>query len=190
MAYTISEIINWSKICQPLARIGEAKRLAKGDTDADPDLDIKLYITRKDVEYAYAQNADADVLHIMGNYLLMLCGRYLFEAQVATGGGSGIAPITPVASINTSPLDWIVSAAAASANAPLSEGDDEVYFNGANGYRDFRGYQTLNFYRGGAPQYTTDPGNGGSWYEWNSTTGYFKIYNTAAQLGEQMRITV
>jgi len=78
MAYSIPEIITWAKICQPLARVGEAKRLADGDPAADVDLDIKLYMTRKDVEYAYAQNADSAILHTMGNYLLALCGVYLF----------------------------------------------------------------------------------------------------------------
>lgn len=101
MAYTIPQIIGWMAACQPLARIGEAERLANGDFAADVDLDIKLYMTRLDIEYAYAQNSDADIQHLMGNYGLMLCGRYLFPAQQQTGGGTvvPISPNTPIQSI-------------------------------------------------------------------------------------------
>lgn len=96
MAYSAAQIIQWAKICQPLARIGEAKRAANDDPAADVDLDIKLYITRKDVEYANSQvDTDAAVLFTMSNYLLSLCGKYLFQAQATTGSGGSISPITP-----------------------------------------------------------------------------------------------
>lgn len=103
MAYTIPQIIGWMAASQPLARIGEAKKLANGDSSADLDLDIKLYNTRLDIQYAYNQNADADIQHLMGNYGLMLCGTYLFEAQQQTGGGT-VTPISP-----TNPIQNIVS---------------------------------------------------------------------------------
>lgn len=95
MAYTIPQIINWAKIAQPLARLGETTRKSRGDSGADPDLDIKLYMTRKDVEYEYAQAPSGENIFAMGNYLLSLMGIYLFAAQGVTGGGGTISPITP-----------------------------------------------------------------------------------------------
>lgn len=95
MSYTIPQIVGWMAASQPLARIGEAKRLANGDDAADVDLDIKLYNTRLDIQYSYNQNADSDIQFSIGNYGLMLCGRYLFEAQTRTGGGV-VTPISPV----------------------------------------------------------------------------------------------
>lgn len=103
MSYTIPQILGWMAISQPLARIGEEKRKALGDNAADVDLDVKLYITRLDLQYAYNQSADADILFIMGNYGLMLCGRYLFPAQQATGNN----PVTPISPVN--PLQPIIS---------------------------------------------------------------------------------
>lgn len=103
MAYTIPQIIGWMAASQPLAKIGEAKRLAEGDGSADTELDIKLYNTRLDIQYAYNNNADADIQFIMGNYGLMLCGEYLFQAQQMTGGGT-VTPISPV-----NPLQPIIS---------------------------------------------------------------------------------
>ena len=67
MAYTIPQIIGWMAASQPLAKIGEAKRLAEGDGSADTELDIKLYNTRLDIQYAYNNNADADIQFIMGD---------------------------------------------------------------------------------------------------------------------------
>ena len=117
MAYTIPQILGWMAISQPLARVGEAKRLALGDHAADIDLDIKLYMTRLDIQYAYNQNEDADIQFIMGNYGLMLCGRYLFPAQQATGG-TAVTPISPVNPIQSiiSPI-YITGANFASATA-------------------------------------------------------------------------
>jgi hypothetical protein len=94
MPYDVADILNWASISQPLARIGEAKRLANGDRAADVDLDMKIYNTRLDVLYCYNDDPNADELYIMGNYLLMLIGRYLFPAQAAIGETGSIASIT------------------------------------------------------------------------------------------------
>src|SRR5690349_15689578 len=126
MAYTIPQIIGWMAASQPLARIGEAKRLALGDKAADVDLDIKLYDTRLDIAYAYAQNADSDILFSIGNYGLSLCGRYLFPAQQQTGGGTvtPISPNTPVQNI-ISPIP-ITGANFASATAWNGNNSDNL----------------------------------------------------------------
>lgn len=119
MAYTIPEIIIWSKISQPLARIGEAKRKSFGDNSADTELDMKLYDTRADVQYAYDQSADADIQFIMGNYLLALCGRYLFQAQATTVGGGTITPIVP--GTGPTPYDFVVDATSFILNGATSK---------------------------------------------------------------------
>ena len=173
MAYTIPEIIIWAKICQPLARYGEAKRLASGDTDADIDLDIKLYMTRKDVEYAYSQNADSDILHTMGNYLLSLCGRYIFQAQATTVGGGTITPITP--STMPNPYDFEVDA-----NSFIATGDTTKTFP-----TSWEGLNML-FVRNSITQSTVN--QGASYYSWDNTTRLFTLINGAAQVGELFQI--
>lgn len=95
MAYTIPQIVGWMAVSQPLARIGESKKRATKGSVIDKDLDIKLYNTRADISYEYAQDPTSDNLFAMGNYGLSLCGVYLFQAMSATGGGA-VTPITPV----------------------------------------------------------------------------------------------
>lgn len=95
MPYAITDIIQWAKISQPLARYGEAKKKATIGGSVDIDLDMKLYNTRRDVEYEYAQNPVSSILFPLGNYLLTLMGVYLFQAQQTTGSGGSISPVTP-----------------------------------------------------------------------------------------------
>jgi len=95
MPYAITDIIQWAKASQPLARYGEMRRKAFVGASVDEDLDIKISNTRKDVEYEYAQDSTSENLYSMGNYLLSLIGIYLFPAQQATGDGGSISPITP-----------------------------------------------------------------------------------------------
>lgn len=104
MAYSIPDIITWAKISQPLARYGEARKKANIGGSIDYDLDMKLFITRRDVEYEYAQDPTSDNLFAMGNYLLALCGVYLFAAQAATGSGGSISPVTPAGGSSIFPL--------------------------------------------------------------------------------------
>ena len=124
-----------------------------------------------------------------GNYCYWIYGRFQLEAQRVingAGGGSSVIP-TPSGSSLPNPYDWIVSAIT-TADAPLKEDDTTVTLDGTNGTRDFRGYN-IEFYRGGQPDYTTNPQDGSVYYSWNRTTGVFTLLNGAAQLGEPMRIT-
>jgi hypothetical protein len=173
MAYTIPEIITWAKIAQPLARVGEAKRLADGDDAADVDLDIKLYMTRKDVEYAYAQNSDSAILHTMGNYLLMLCGVYLFQAQQTNVGGGIITPITP--GTMPDPYDFEVDG-----SSFIATGETTKIFPTS--------WQGLNmlFVRNNITQSTVN--QGASYYSWDKTTRTFTLINGAANAGELFQI--
>lgn len=124
----------------------------------------------------------------VANYLYELLQGFKFRAaQIVDGGGGGqVVPVTPASSSMPNPYDWIV-AASTSSFAPLADGDDTVTLDGTNGTRDFRGLN-IEFYRGGQPQYTTNPGDGSTYYYWNRTTAVL-IISTPAYTGEPMRIT-
>jgi hypothetical protein len=180
MAYTIPEIITWMKICQPLARVGEAKRFANGDISADVDLDIKLYMTRRDIEYAYAQNADADILHSIGNFGLALCGVYLFQAQATTVGGGTITPITP-GGIFPDPYDFDVSATSFIVTGATSKVFPSSWI-GLN-ILLIRGHITQSKVNNGVDDY----------YSWDRTTATIYFFGQApstgaAVLGENIQI--
>ncbi len=184
MAYAILDLINWGKISQPLARYGEAKKKGTIGASVDEDLDIKLYITRKDVEYEYDQDSTSENLFAMGNYFLTLMGIYLFQAQQATGSGGSISPLTPDVSI-PGDIDFIVDG-----STLIVTGASSVYLNGAGGRPDLRGYE-VDFARNGTVQYTTNPGDGSQYYSWNMVTGLFQLLPLSggeALVGDKMRI--
>lgn len=96
MGYLITDIIQWAKISQPLAAQDQAKKLNTRGGSIIQDLDVKLYVERKSLEYAYAQDPTGDETFQIGQWVLSLLGMYLFKAQQATGGGGSITPVTPV----------------------------------------------------------------------------------------------
>lgn len=178
MAYTIPEIILWAKLSQPYARIGEAKRFANGDTAADVDLDMKLYNTRRDVEYEYAQDSDSENLYAMGNYLLTLCGRYLFQAQSATVGGGTVTPIVP----SDAPDPYIFEV----------DNSTTLFTTGSSSAilpASWSGYNVLLF-RGTILQSTVN--TGGTYYSWDSSTRTLVLLPSGvsgqATLGELFQI--
>lgn len=96
MAYTTSQILGWAKTSQALAAIGEAKKKFLTINNVDEDLHIKLYLERSILQYEYDQDPASDNLFLIGNYVLALCGVYLFPAMVASGnGGSALNPSVP-----------------------------------------------------------------------------------------------
>lgn len=175
MAYLVTDIIEWSKISQPLARYGEAKRAASGDDAADVDLDMKLYDTRIDVQNAYDADPTSNETYSSANYLLTLIGRYLFPAQQATGGGGSITPIVPGGVIpdeydfDVDGSSFIV-AGATSKTLPIE-------WSGLN----------ILFIRGHITQSTVNNGVDTS-YTWNKTTRILTLFNGAAQTGENFQI--
>jgi len=185
MAYATLDLINWAKICQPLARYGEAKRKGVQGATLDADLDIKLYITRLDLEYEYNQDSTSENLFPMGNYLLTLMGIYFFQARQETGSGGSISPLTPEVSI-PGVLDFIVDG-----GTLIATGASSVYLNGVGGRPDLRGYN-VNFARNGTEQYTTNPGDGSQYFYWDMISGLFQLLplgsGGAALAGDRMRI--
>lgn len=98
MAYATQDIIDWAKICSPLARIDYVKKRALTGQNYDPDLDLKISETRKDVEWQLEQDpTDSDgILYPIGNFLFSLLFPYLSKAQNISGsGGSVVSPTTP-----------------------------------------------------------------------------------------------
>jgi hypothetical protein len=174
MAYTAPDIIQWAKISQPLAAIGEKKRVANTGGTMDTDLHIKLYITRKDVEYEYAQDPASDKLYLIANYLLTLCGIYLFQAQLATGGGGSV--VTIGSSPPPEPYDFDVDAVSFIATGESSKVLPV----------EWSGYNIL-FVRGHITQSKVDNGIDTS-YSWDKVTRTLTLLNGGATLGENLQI--
>lgn len=187
MAYTTADIILWAKISQPLASVGERKKKATRGQAVDPLHDQQLYVVRKTVEWYSTQGTiDTDILYTISNYLFALTFPYGLRAQYISGGSGGqVVPVSPSADNLLVPYDFIVSGVT-STGAPLAENDTVVMLDGTGGTQNFRGCN-VEFYRGGQPQYTTNPGDGSSYYTWNPSTGRLQIY-PAAQLTEPFRI--
>lgn len=119
-------------------------------------------------------------LRATANYLIWLCSKWGQEAQAISQGAGG-GSVIPAGSTAPSPLDWIVGAS----SEPLSTGETSVTLTAFIGYN-------VNFTRGGLPQYTTDPGDGSTYYSWNKNTGLFTLLGTnpGAVLDEPMRIFI
>lgn len=183
MPYATADLINWGKISQPLARYGEARKKAFTGASIDQDLDIKLFLTRKDVEYEYAQDPTSTILFPIGNYFLTLMGIYFFAAQRYAGGGGVIPPLNPGA-VTVNDLDFIVSA-----SSIIATGESSIYFDGTDGNPDFRG-MNLNFNRNAVPQYTTNPGTGELYFAWNKAIGFFQLLGTSAEAAEGERFRI
>jgi len=95
MGYLITDIIQWAEISQPFARYDQERKLETKGASTIQDLDIKLYVERKSLQYAYDQDPTSDETFQIGQWVLSLIGIYLFKAQQVTGSGGSIAPITP-----------------------------------------------------------------------------------------------
>lgn len=172
MAYSVSDIITWAKITQPLAAFYESKSSATVGGSVDKDLHIKIYLTRKDVEYEQAKDPTGDKIYSIANYLYALCFPYILQAQAATGGGGSIAPITPGSAPD--PLDFEVTASSFIVASATSKG-----------ISSFVGYNIL-FVRNNITQSTVN--QGGTYYSWDKASGSFVLFNGAAQLGELFQI--
>lgn len=187
MAYTTADIILWAKISQALASVEERKKAATRGAAVDPLHSRQLYVERKTVEWYSTQGTiDTDILYTISNFLFALTFPYGLKAQFISGGSGGqVVPVSPSSDNLLVPYDFIVSTTT-STGAPLKVDDTVVMLDGSNGTQNFRGCN-VEFYRGGQPQYTTNPGDGSTYYTWNPSTGRLQIYG-AASLGEPFRI--
>jgi len=85
MAYAIADIIGWAKEAQILSLIGELKKKKTVGGNIDADLHIKLYVERKTLEWAYAQDPTDTELFKQANYVFALCGIYGIKAMSTSG---------------------------------------------------------------------------------------------------------
>lgn len=120
---------------------------------------------------------DSQNLRGLANYALWCYGSFGRQAQnvISGPGGGSVVPIPPGQVPN--PLDFIVSG-----SSFIAIGESSVIIT------DFIGYN-VDFYRNSAPQYTTNPGDGSTYYNWNKVTGQFTLLNGAAFDGERFRIS-
>jgi hypothetical protein len=86
--YTPAQAIGYAKISQYLAEVDIAKKA--GDY-IDLRLPRLLYVERKSFEFLYNQDPTHADLTVQGNYLISLCGPYLFKAISIFGSGTGVA---------------------------------------------------------------------------------------------------
>lgn len=171
MSYAIPDIISWAKASQALAYYGERKKLAFQHGTIEENLHVKLRMERISLEYAYAQDATSDQTYQIGQWVLALCGMYLFEAQQAAGSGGSISPITP--STLPNPIEFIVS------------GSSLIVSGGSSlTVTDFIGFNLI-FIRGGITQskLSTEP----SYFTWDRTSGAFTC-SPAAFAGELFQL--
>lgn len=127
-------------------------------------------------------------LYIIGDYLISISfEQSRAQALLAIAGDGGVTTDTANDRPLPNPYDWRVGTIVTS-DAPLKSGDTTVTLDGTNGTRDFRGYN-IEFYRGGQPDYTTNPSDGSVYYSWNRILGIFTLLNGGAQLDEPMRIS-
>ncbi len=68
------------------------------------DLPSRLSLVTRMVEHAFTVNPNDPTLVSTGNYLYQLCGRYIPQAKVILGNGSGL-----IVNINTGVLSTIVA---------------------------------------------------------------------------------
>jgi hypothetical protein len=157
MSYAITDIIDWAKAAQPLAYYGEKKKLALQHGTIEENLHIKLRMERLSLEYAYAQDPTSDQTYQIGQWVLALCGVYLFEAQAATGGGGSISPVTPGGL--PEPIEFVVSA---SSEIPTGSSTLSI--------PEYIGFNLI-FVRNSITQssLTSQP----TYFTWNRTTGQF-----------------
>jgi hypothetical protein len=94
---TTNDIIDIAKVSQYLVNLDIIKGGLYGN-GIDLNLPQKIYSVRKNVEWLFDLDYDQQDLTIIPtqNYLLALCGKYAFQAQVIINGGSGTTPIIPI----------------------------------------------------------------------------------------------
>lgn len=185
---SIASIINVGRASTYLSANYTSKGSLFGGRVIKPTPPIQIAMVTDGLEWGNTGGAETSAsLRLTANYLYWLCGRFQLEAQdvLDDAGGGSISP-SPNTGALPYPIDWIVSGTASS-TAPLANGETTVTLNGSGGMPDLRNYN-IDYTRGGQPQYTTNPGDGSTYYSWYRTTGVFTI-STAAYTGEPMRIT-
>lgn len=92
------------------------------------DLPSRLSLVTRMVEHAFTVNPNDPTLVSTGNYLYQLCGRYIPQAKVILGNGSGL-----IVNINTGVLSTLIAQdiefKIGGADAPMNAGDTTLVLN-------------------------------------------------------------
>ena len=171
---SIADTIRVGDMSGPLSSLYVDKKAMYGGTVIKPVPPLLITIITDALRWATAETA-ADQRSVV-NYLYWLCGRFGLEAQNIISGPGGGTVIPGAVTSLPYPLDFLVDG-----SSFISTGETTSTISLFVGYN-------IEFDRGGQPQYTTDPGDGSTYYSWNRATGAFALLNGAAQLGERFRI--
>lgn len=139
----------------------------------DVELPTKIRVVRESIENKYNSDPSETTLVQTSNYMLGLC-LYVAQAKNITGNGGTIAGIHPIGN-PPNPYDFIVSG-----SSFIATGETTKIITAFIGYN-------IEFTRGSLTQYTTDPGDGSTYYSWDKNTGVF-ILSVAAGEEERFRI--
>lgn len=174
---TVSEIMDIWPVAQYLAANDIPVKRRRGYTSIDITLPMKIYSVGKSVQRIFDDDPADSSLTDTANYLYALCGKYGLQAQVVNQNSGVIASTTTITSALPLPLDFIVSA-----SSTIPTGGASVVIPAFIGYN-------IEFTRGAMVQYTTNPGDGSTYYNWDRTTGTLTLLNGDAQVDERFRIT-
>ena len=172
---TIAQTIEYADVAIGLCANNNAKGALFGRRVASPSSPVTQAIVTDALRWAYEGGAvDADTLREMANYLTWLTQSYFLTAKYLVSGGGG-GTVVPSAGVRPQPLDFQVSG-----TSIIPTGGSGLTINSFIGWN-------LQFTRGGIGQYTTNIGDGSSYYSWDRVTGTFACY-PAAGTGEQFRL--
>lgn len=89
------DIIGWAKVSQYLSRKDIIVSTALNGGKIDTRHPRLLRMERLSLEDLYAYSPSSTYLVLLGNYVVALCGKYLFEAQLIFSGSGGGALVNP-----------------------------------------------------------------------------------------------
>lgn len=140
----------------------------------DQQWPILIYAVRQGVEWLYELDPTHEYLNVMSNYLIAIC-KWASKAELAiVGGGSTPSIINPAA---PEPLDFIVAAS----GTPIIDGQTTVTIS------QFIGYN-IDLFIDNFVLYTTNPGDGSTYYSWNRLTGQLVIIDGTPYTGQRIRV--
>lgn len=174
MPLTVAQKLNIASICEYII----SNAIKKGGLDGsgiDLLLPQKIYNIRTTIQYLYGLNPADTSLESTTNYLYAMCGKYALAAQVVNNQAGTIAGVSGAASA-PNPYDFIVSASSFIVTGATTKT-----------ITAFIGYN-IEFVRASIPQYTTNPGDGSTYYSFDKNTGIFTL-SVAAGVDERFRIS-
>ena len=147
-----------------------------------PILPQIIYVENDSLEYLYNASiagtftqAQEDEMDSVANYVFSLCVYTLQAYNIYSNGNGGtVVPITPGTAMPL-PYDFIVDG-----SSFISTGETFKVINLFQGYN-------IQFTRNGITQYTTDVGDGSTFYTYDRTSGLLTL-SDAANAGELFRI--